>query len=319
MEITTPRNAYFLVFSALIITAADALGALKQNQLSIDRSSTPVPTRTKPYQHQQHISIHPRTALPSTVDFGSLPTCAFTECIYPATATTPIPCSSISTPCPSGVNTECWTFDRSCFCNLAKPLECAFHPCPWLDVILMENWFNKTCPETNPSITYSFQVDSAEIHVPSCARDCIHKQTIRYGCTSESKNCFCSHASLYGCTATCDQAENSTIASWFKETCQTTLESATNTVAGDNSGAWDPKGGGPSPPRRPRPLRWYEKFGIAVFSITAGLLCIFAMEREWRDKCAYFVGPHFSNKFPRYSQLARQLGIKPAMDPPIQA
>ena len=284
-------------------------------QLSVGYLSPSVPTSTFLHQEQLALGVHPRTGLPTpatTIDFASIPTCALTECIYPASSATPLPCSSFPAPCPSGIGTNCSTFDSSCYCNLAKPLECAFHPCPWIDVMLMENWFNKTCPNTNFSIRYSFEDNSGEVFVPSCARNCIHEQTIRYGCTSESRNCFCSHASLYGCTATCSKKENSTIASWFAATCQFSAESAMDTVTDDTLAEWSPKGGGPSPPRPPRPLQWYEKLGIIVFSVTAGLFLIFAFGREWHDKCSYFVGTDFSSKYPRCSSWARWFGIEPA-------
>lgn len=308
----TLRNCHLLDLSLIIVIVANSVCALKQHQLLIDQVASTTPTRTKPAWHQQTWGIHPRNVPTSTVDFASIPTCALTECIYPASSATPLPCSSIPAPCPSGIGTNCSTFDRSCYCNLATPLECAFHPCPWKDVMLMENWFNKTCPEVDPSIRYSFQVKSKKVLVPSCARHCIHEQVISYGCTSESKNCFCSHSSLFGCTATCSKAENATIASWLAATCQVTVESATDTVADDQLGNSEAKAGGPSPPQRPKPLRWYEKLGVAVFCTTTGVLLLVAVVKEWLDKRSYFVGPVFSKRYPRCAQLARWLGIKAA-------
>ena len=310
----TIRSSRLLRVTFAIIVAANAVGALRQGRLLVDHVSSTTPTRTKPSQHQRTYINHPRTAPASTIDFASIPTCALTECIYPASSATPLPCSSIPAPCPSGVGTNCSTFDQSCYCNLATPLECAFHPCPWVDVMRMENWFNQTCPDTDPSISYRFKANSADVFVPSCARNCIHEQVIRYGCASESKNCFCSHASLFGCTATCSTADNSTIAAWFAATCQVTAESAADTVADDEMRDSDPKGGGPSPPQRSKPLQWYEKLGVAVFSITTGALLILAIRREWVNKCSYFVGPSFSERYPRFARAARWVGIKAASE-----
>ena len=145
----------------------------------------------------------------------------------------------------------------------------------------MENWFNQTCPEVDPSISYSFKANNSQnVFVPSCARYCIHDQVIRYGCTSESRNCFCSHLSLFGCTATCNKADNKTIASWLAATGQVTANVANNTVADDQLADSEAKAGGPSPPHRPPPLHWYEKLGISVFAITIGLLVLVAFGKE---------------------------------------
>ena len=272
----------------IIVVVAGAFVAPEQDKLMIDHVASTIPTRTNPYQHLQTWSIRPRDGPTSTIDLGSIPTCAFSECIYPASSATALPCSSIPAPCPSGGGTTCSTFDQSCYCNLATPLECAFHPCPWADVIRMENWFNKTCPGVDPSINYSFDGNSGKLFVPSCARTCIHEQAINYGCTSESKNCFCSHGSLFGCTATCSTAENTTIASWLAATCQLTAKSATNTVADDQLDNSEAKSGGPSPPQKPKPLNWYEKLGVVVFCTTTGVLLVVAVVKEWLDKCSYF-------------------------------
>ena len=158
----------------------------------------------------------------------------------------------------------------------------------------MENWFNRTCPDVNPSISYSFDVDSKKVSVPSCARNCLHEQVISYGCTSESRNCFCSHGLLFGCTATCSKAENSTIASWFQETCKVPVETAIKTVKDDQFENSEAEKGGPSPPQRPKPFSWYEKFGVAVFCTTTGVLLVVAVVKEWLDKRSYFAGPGFS-------------------------
>ena len=281
----TLRSCHLLSVALFIVIVANAVGALKQDHLLIGLVASTIPTRTKLYEHQQTLSIHPRDALTTTIDFDSIPTCALTECIYPASKATPLPCSSIPAPCPSGIGTNCSTFDQSCYCNLATPLECAFHPCSWKDVMLMENWFNQTCPEIDPSISYNFKANNSQnVSVPLCARNCIYEQVISYGCTSESKNCFCSHASLFGCTATCNKAENSTIASWFAATCQVTAESAIGTVAEDQLMDSEAKAGGPSPPQRPKPLQWYEKLGVAVFCTTTGVLLVVAVVKEWLDK-----------------------------------
>ncbi len=166
-----------LSVALVIVVVANAAGFLEQDHLLIDHiASNIIPTRTNPYQHQQTLKIHPREAVTTTIDFASIPTCALTECIYPGSDATPIPCSSIPAPCPSGIGTNCSTFDQSCYCNIPTPLECAFHPCPWEDVMLMENWFNQTCPDIDPSISYSFKANNSQnVFVPSCARNCIHE------------------------------------------------------------------------------------------------------------------------------------------------
>ena len=311
-QMMTLNYCCLLIIPLTIIVDAKAVDAMRQNTFMIDHVASTILTRTTPYQHQQTFGIQARDIPTSTIDFASIPTCALTECIYPASSATPLPCSSIPAPCPSGVGTGCSTFDKSCYCNLATPLECAFHPCPWVDVMLMENWFNQTCPDVDPSISYSFHTNSAEVFVPSCAGNCIHEQVISYGCTSESKNCFCSHASLFGCTATCSKADNSTIASWFAATCQVTAEVATDTVSHDQLDDSEAKSGGPVPPQRPKPLSWYEKLGVAVFSITVGVLLIVAVLNEWLEKCSYFAGHSFSSQHPWCARVAKRLGVKAA-------
>ncbi len=106
---------------------------------------------------------------------------------------------------------------------------------------------------------------------------------ISYGVTSESKNCFCSHRPLFGCTSTCNKAENTTIASWLAAACQVTAKVANNAVADDQLVDSEAKAGGPSPPHRAAPLRWYEKLGISVFGTTIGVLLVAAFVKEWLE------------------------------------
>lgn len=250
--------------SLTIIFASSALGSRRQSNLLIDHVASTSPTKTNLYQCQQTFGIHardsptPTATFDSTIDFASIPTCALKYCVYPGYSASSLPCSTISAPCPTGTGSpanNCSTFEHSCYCNLAKPLECAFHPCGWEDVMLMENWFNKTCPDVDPSISYSFKVNSKDELVPSCAQKCIQEQALFYGCTSESKNCFCSHESLFGCTATCSKADNATLASWLAATCQITAADATEVVEDDETGNSEKKSGGPDPPHMPRPLQ----------------------------------------------------------------
>lgn len=281
-----PLSAFFT-----IIFATNAVGFLKQRNISVDHAAS------TSYQQQQTFGIHARNSptptmtVDSTIDFASMPTCALSYCIYPGHSASSLPCSTIPAPCPTGSGNNCSTFDHSCYCNLATPLECAFHPCPWEDVMLMENWFNKTCPEVDPSINYNFKVNSKDEFVPSCARQCIQDQVLFYGCTSESKNCFCSHQKLFGCTATCSEADNSTLASWLAATCQITAANAITVVEDDDPNQSEEKEGGPKPPHRPRPLHWYEKMSISVLAITAGVLCIVAFVQEWLAKKSYLKMP----------------------------
>lgn len=277
-------NYHLLITAFTILIASNTISALSQNHFLIDHVASITPTRTTSPQHQRTFRIHARnlTTATSTIDFASIPTCALTKCVYPgdSSSTTAITCSKIPAPCPSGLGNNCSTFDHSCYCNLPKPLECAFHPCPWIDVMLMENWFNKTCPEVWPSIRDRFKVGSAEVFLPSCAKNCIHEQVMFYGCTSESINCFCSHDSLFGCTATCGKAEKSTIATWLAATCQILAQDAADRVEKDRLDDSEAKDGGPTPPHRRRPFRWYELLGIVVFSSTMGMLLISAIVIE---------------------------------------
>lgn len=276
-----------LSVAPIIIVTANGIGALHQDHLLIDQvATTIVRSRTIPYQHHQTLVIYPREeALTITIDFASLPTCAANACVTQGSWATPLPCSTIPSPCPSSTSSDCLTFDQSCFCTLAAPLKCAFHPCSWSDWMLMENWFNKTCPKINPSIDYGFKTNSSEnLTVPKCAKNCIHQQVISYGCTSESLNCFCSHLSLFGCRATCNGAENSTIASWLAVTCQLSGDSAIDIVADDQLGNSEAKAGGPSPPQRPKPLDWYELLGIIVFSTTTGVVMLIAFVKDFLHK-----------------------------------
>jgi hypothetical protein len=210
---------------------------------------------------------HQRDEPTPTVDFGSMPTCGVYYCVYPTTTEYPCP-TTFPSPCPSGGGDNCSTVSLDCYCNLATPYQCAFHPCSWIDVMLLENWFNQTCPHVDPTVSYDFYVNSIRKFVPSCALDCIHTQTISYGCTSESKNCFCSHESLYGCTEGCSQKDNSTIADWLAATCQISGDKAAEVVQDDTAYDSSYKDGGPMPPSPPQPLHWYEIMPIAVFAVS---------------------------------------------------
>jgi hypothetical protein len=150
--------------------------------------------------------------------------------------------------------------------------------------MLLENWFNKTCPNTNPGVNYDYEVGSTHLFVPSCARDCLSSQMISYGCTSESRNCFCSHGYLFGCTALCSQSDNSTIADWLAATCQISNKAALETVANDVTGDSEAKSGGPNPPTPPPPLSWYEILAIVIFAVSTAVSLIYAAYKEWKKK-----------------------------------
>lgn len=232
-------------------------------------------------KHHQLFDAEPRDAPTPTVDFGLMPSCGVSHCVYPSTTTYPCP-TTFPSPCPSGDGDNCSTVSLDCYCNLATPYQCAFHPCSWYNVMLLENWFNQTCPDTDPTVSYDFQVNSTRMFVPSCALDCIQTQTINYGCTSESKNCFCSHQSLYGCTARCSQNDNSTLADWLAATCQISSDDATETVQDDTAGASTFKEGGPMPPSPPQPLHWYEIMAIVVLSVSTLLYLVALMNTEFQ-------------------------------------
>jgi hypothetical protein len=219
----------------------------------------------------------------STVDFSSMPTCGISNCVYPTT--TQYPCATTyPSPCPSGGPNNCSTVSLDCYCNLATPYQCAFHPCSWTNVMLLEIWFNKTCPEVDPTVNYDYTIDSVRKYVPSCALSCLRAQTINYGCTSESLNCFCSHESLYGCTARCSAQDNSTLADWLAATCQLSSKEATDDVLEDTSGDSSAKVGGPTPPSPPKPLHWYEIMPIAVFATSAVIFLTVVISMEVAEK-----------------------------------
>ena len=248
----------------VLAIAVDAVKAPQQSHLSTDTSTSVVPAITTCPQHQEPFNVQQRDIPQPTVNYESMPTCAMSNCVYPASTATPLACESTSIPCPTGGSGNCSTVSLSCYCNLRTPLDCAWG-CGWTDWMLAENWYGETCPNVKP-ISYDFVVNSTREHVPSCAADCLPAQVISQGCTSESVNCFCNYESLFGCTSTCTKAGNATIAHWLVAACGITYDTAMDYVEADTASDSTAKDGGPQPPTLMKPLHWYEIMPITVFS-----------------------------------------------------
>ena len=263
------RSSLLVINSPII--AIGVAGAWKESyhRLSENAAATASLVEKSSPTGQQLYNVQPRDTPSPTVDFDSMPACGVSNCVYPTTTEYPCP-TTYPSPCPPGSGKNCSTVSLDCYCKLSTPYECAFHPCPWSDVFLLENWYNKTC-DTDPGISYDSRVDGVRKFIPRCARDCLRTQTITYGCISESRNCFCSHRHLFGCTARCTRSDNSTVADWLAATCQISHEDAVKAVQRDRSGDSSQKAGGPEPPAPLRRLSWYEVLPIVVFALSTAI------------------------------------------------
>jgi len=224
-----------------------------------------IPTGTAPNHPQQSFHIQPRETSTAVVTFDALAsaTCAFSLCVYPTLATTEISprCTAVPTPCPSvsaaaGGN-NCSTFSRECYCQQPIPLYCAWS-CSWYQWFLAEDWFKTQCPDVQP-----IDFNSA----PKCARKCLSEQSINYGCVGSTRNCFCSHGSVFNCEKQCSQAVQDSLASWYADQCQVSLSEANVElgVAGTRTNVTAALF------KSPRKLHWYEIVPVAIASVSGAI------------------------------------------------
>ena len=247
----TLRTLLFLTITAQVVAA------FSQNHASMQ------PTGTASNQPQQSFHLQPRSPPTAVVNFDSLAsvTCAFSKCVYPTAGTVSVspPCTAVPAPCPPSVaaagGKDCTTFPLDCYCQQGTPLYCAW-PCSWYQWFLAEDWFKTQCPDV-PPIDFS--------SAPKCARQCLSEQSINYGCIGSSRNCFCSHGSLFDCEKQCKGTPpiRQSIIDWFKDQCLVSESEAEYALG--YSATKKPIAG---VFRLPRKLHWYEILPITIATIS---------------------------------------------------
>jgi hypothetical protein len=186
-------------------------------------------------------------------------------------------------PCKDGSDIDCQSYSHDCFCNQPSPLRCAWS-CDWRGWMGVEDWFSRTCPEVPP-------VDFSPL--PSCARNCIESNSLKYGCISQSRNCFCLEGNLFNCTDSCgSKSEVQDIADWYSGLCSLSNDTSFNTVySGNGTFQFTAAQSGHKQaiviePPVPNKLQWYEILVIftAVLTFVVGCLWAFALyifKRTW--------------------------------------
>jgi hypothetical protein len=230
---------------------------------------------------------------PSLVPFGSIPSCAAQNCAK--NNSVPLACSTITTACrllsaptakpraepptSSGSLAEdrCITFSRSCYCNLASPLQCAWEPCKanstdWADWLKVEDWFNIVCPTASP---VPFKDRNDKPLLPDCASRCLIDNTFNYGCITGQRNCFCSQRTVFQCAAECNAKDNATVVAWYASVCAVSPEAATSALGA-------PKVGDPVIPLVApwTGFEWYEYLVLAVLGLVVSTGILYLVFRE---------------------------------------
>jgi hypothetical protein len=251
----TPKITLLTVLFFTI--TAEVVAASTQNHASIP------PIETASSQPQQSFRLQPRSTPTAVVDFDSLAsvTCAFSECVYPSAGTVSVspPCTTVPVPCPPAVAAagghNCSTFPLECYCQQGTPLYCAW-PCSWYQWFLAEDWFKTQCPDVQP-----IDFNSA----PKCARQCLSEQSINYGCVGSTRNCFCSHGSLFNCEKQCKgtAAIQQSIVNWFKDQCLVSESEAEYDI-----GVSGTKNVTASLFQSPHKLHWYEILPITIATLS---------------------------------------------------
>jgi hypothetical protein len=89
-----------------------------------------------------------------------------------------------------------------------------------------------------------------------------------YGCITHTKNCFCTHGSLYGCDMKCtaagDGGAGGKVASWYAGQCDVSIETANAALGGAEASSKAPEW----KRIRGRKLHWYEIMAISVCAAT---------------------------------------------------
>ncbi|CZR69129.1 uncharacterized protein PAC_19029 [Phialocephala subalpina] len=224
-----------------------------------------IPTRTASNQPQKSFHIQPRDTSTAVVNFDALAsaTCAFSLCVYPNVGTAYVspPCTAVATPCPSvsaaaAGGTNCSTFPLECYCQQPIPLYCAWS-CSWYQWFLAEDWFKTQCPNIPP-----IDFNSA----PKCARKCLSEESINYGCVGSTRNCFCSHGSVFDCEKQCSQAVQNSLASWYADQCEVSLSEANKEI-----GVAGSKNVTATLFKLPEKLHWYEIVPVVTASISGAI------------------------------------------------
>jgi hypothetical protein len=255
----TPDITFITVLFLVITT--EVVVAFTQNHASI------LPTRTTSSQPQQSFHLQPRSDPTAVVNFDLLSsasaTCAFSLCVYPtAGAASVLPsCTAVPSPCPSAVaaagGNNCSTFPLDCYCQQPTPLYCAWS-CSWYQWFLAEDWFKTQCPDIPP-----IDFNSA----PKCARQCLWEQSISYGCVASTRNCFCSHGSLFDCEKQCKGTVAQSLVDWFKDQCLVSeSEAEYDTGVSSSKSAVIA-----SLFKSPYKLHWYEIVPITIASLSGAV------------------------------------------------
>jgi hypothetical protein len=232
---------------------------------------------------QQPVDSLERRDPPQVIDFTTFPPCAnsddyggcdisYFEPDFGLTTCDPVACNSTDT----GLN--CISTD--CFCTVSFPLRCGYN-CTWGQWYTFEDFYSNICPDTMPTDFSG---------VPSCARGCLPDQYIIYGCITLGASCICDTLEVFGCTAGCDDASNTTLTQWFATLCgespdeilseepAATSSAAASTTVGTltmssttSSPTQKSKGKGQRVSHNSR-IHWYELWAIVVLVVTVASL-----------------------------------------------
>ena len=134
-----------------------------------------------------------------------------------------LPCQPVNGTCraPNGTIHACLTYSLDCYCNLRLQLQCAWKFFTWLDWMYTEDWLQKQCPSIQP-VDFSL--------APSCASSCLQDKSLKSGCITGGRNCFCFQQSFFNCDMNCKPEDMDGIYSWYAGECDMTLDNATYIV-----------------------------------------------------------------------------------------
>ncbi|KAF3937550.1 hypothetical protein ABW19_dt0203398 [Dactylella cylindrospora] len=198
-----------------------------------------------------------------------------------------IPCETTTVPCESDSSQDCTVVEKSCYCNDATVMICAWWWCDWFNWFIVEDWYSDVCPEV-PKVNFD--------GLPHCARECMIDEMSSNGCVSYTRNCLCLAGSLFGCPEKCSsEADKQQVLSWYGQQClldaetlsefssvlvgTATFDLSTSLPPPTGTGGNSPSGteesrvtnteAGPGGYKDSgRKLKWYEIYGLTIVLIT---------------------------------------------------